>query len=294
MINFRSILENIGYQVKEDGNFLRCAAKYRGGDNPTSLRINKETGFFTDFPVNRSGSFQELLKLSLVDMSSSEYKDLIKNIDNLPPPEAKITINKSFSLEEAGNRVKNYNFYLKKGIDKSILEEFECFVSMSGKMRGRVVFPIFDKKKKNILGFSGRTVFTNNEIKWKHLGFKNTWAYPLFLSEKHILEKRELILVESIGDCLALYNAGIRNVLCLCGIKLLPTLKQEIIRLSPQKILICTNNDIDNKMAGNEAAELILKQLSVFFSVNRLCIKLPFKKDFGEHSKEEIIQWYNN
>lgn len=296
MNDIKSILENIGYNLKDDGNYWRSLSLYRNGDNPTSLRINKKTGHFVDFPINKSGSFNDLLKLSLGFSSTKDIDEYLKDKDFQPSDDLrikKLKVEKTFNLDELGTIVRNFNFYKKRGIEEGIQQEFDLSVCMSGKMRGRVVFPIYDKNK-SVLGFSGRTVFKDNEIKWKHLGAKSSWCYPLYLSESRILELGEVILVESIGDCLALFNAGFRHVICLFGIKLLSKVKQELIRLSPKKIIISTNNEPDNENRGNNAAKEIFNDLSKLFSVNRLYIKLPPKKDFGECSKEEIINWYGN
>jgi len=164
---------------------------------------------------------------------------------------------------------------------------------LSGKLCRRVVFPIYEPSG-GVLGFAGRCIFPDNEIPWKLLGSKKDWSFPLYLSEEFIKAEKEVILVESIGDCLALWDAGIKNVLCLFGIKLLKGVKQEIIRLSPKKVYISTNNEPDNHSRGNEAAKSIYKDLTMFFSEDNLEIKLPPKKDFGDCTKEEILNWKLN
>ena len=55
--------------------------------------------------------------------------------------------------------------------------------------------------------------------KWKHLGKKSQWIYPYYSPNirkdihDSILEKESVILVESIGDMLNLFQHGIYNVL---------------------------------------------------------------------------------
>ena len=48
-------------------------------------------------------------------------------------------------------------------------------------MKNRYVFPILNSKK-DIVGFSGRDLNSQSKIKWKHLGEKINWCYPLFLN----------------------------------------------------------------------------------------------------------------
>lgn len=293
-MDIRTILEGIGYSLRDDGEYFRCSANYRGGDNPTSLRINKNNGGFVDFPANISGSFKYLLELSLKTTDKDKLASLLNDVSSNKPvlKIPKLMIKNKINLEDLGTLVPNYNFYKKRGISEEVQKMFDVKVCMSGKMCRRVIFPIYDRNL-NIIGVSGRSIFPENEIKWKHLSVKREWCYPIHLSEKYIKEKREVILVESIGDTLALYEAGVRNVISLCGIELLKGVKAELIRLSPEKVLISTNNEPDNQNRGNNAAKEIFNQLSVLFSVDKLQIKLPPRKDFGECTKEEIINWYN-
>lgn len=290
-MNVKEILENIGFKLKEDGDYLRGVALHRGGDNPTSLRINKHTGSYVDFPVNDSGSFDELLRKAVGETEARKIKTLSKVEFSLKEPtKDKLTMQKIFSLEDLGTTVRNYNFYNKRGISEETQKLFDLSVCMSGKMCRRVVFPIYEPSGE-VLGFAGRSIFPN-DIKWKKIGETKNWRYPLFLSEEYIKAEDSVILVESIGDTLALFNAGVKNVLCLFGIKLLKGVKQELIRLSPKKVYISTNNEPDNHSRGNNAAQKIYEDLTMYFSENKLEIKLPPQKDFGDCSKEEIINWY--
>lgn len=293
-MNVKEILENIGYKLKEDGDFLRGVSLHRGGDNPTSLRINKHTGSYVDFPVNDSGSFDELLRKAVGETEARKIKTLSKvEFSFKEPAKDKLTMQKTFSLEDLGTTVRNYNFYNKRGISEETQKLFDLSVCMSGKMTRRVVFPIYEPSGE-VLGFAGRSIFPDNEIPWKLLGSKKDWAFPLHLSEEFIKSEKEVILVESIGDCLALWDAGVKNVLCLFGIKLLKGVKQEILRLSPKKVYISTNNEPENHSRGNNAAKSIYQDLTMFFSEDNLEIKLPPKKDFGDCTKEEILNWKLN
>lgn len=292
-MNIKQTLEEIGYKLRDENGHWRSNSLYRQGDNPTSLRINKETGSFVDFVTHETGSFIDLLKKSLGEKAEEKIKNLDFSNSEIPDKfkADKLIVSKIFNLEDLGTTIKNYNFYNKKGISTETQKIFDSSVCMSGKMCRRVVFPIY-KPSGDVLGFAGRSIFPDNEMKWKLLGSKKDWCYPLHLSEQFIKSTKEVILVESIGDCLALWDAGIKNVLCLFGIKLLKGVKQELLRLSPKKVYICTNNEPDNHSRGNNAAQKIYEDLTMYFSENKLEIKLPPQKDFGDCSKEEIINWY--
>jgi hypothetical protein len=292
--DIRSILESVGYVLRDDGPFWRTKPLYRDSKNPTSLRIRKSTGHWTDFSASLGGNLQELMDLTVgrpVDLSSlavedlAEIKECIRTNTNVKREWANATL------------VKSYNFYLQRGISQVVQEEFNLRVCQSGKMTRRVVFPIFDEEGE-VMGIDGRTLF-NVQPKWKKLGYKLDWVYPL-TSVPHILDKNEAILVESIGDTLALYEAGIKNVFCIFGLKISSKVIGKLIELGVGKVIIATNNDKDfqenpnTRQAGNRASEKIAEKLLKFFDPSVINIKLPPKKDFGDMGKPEIINWYGN
>jgi DNA primase len=163
-------------------------------------------------------------------------------------------------------------------------------------MAGRYVFPIFDEDKK-IRGFAGRSVYSNNDIKWKLIGKRSDWNYPLFLTQEHISKENECIIVESIGDGLSLWQAGVKNFIISFGLNSLEHICYTLVKLDPAKIIIAFNNDtVDNKKtgAGNIAATNFKKNLETFFSKDQIMIKLPEYNDFGSMTEEQIIKWKNN
>lgn len=117
--------------------------------------------------------------------------------------------------------------------------------------------------------------------------------YPLFLNYPEIKNKKELIIVESIGDCLSLWEAGIRNTMVLFGVKLQDERLKSILKMDLKKIIISLNNDFEKEEVntGLEASCFIKAKLQNFFDEGQVIIKQPDKKDFGEMSKEEILNW---
>ena len=108
---------------------------------------------------------------------------------------------------------------------------------------------------------------------------------------KIIKETKEVLIVESIGDALSLYSAGIKNVIVSFGLDISTSIINFLLKLDVTTIRICFNNDSENKFAGNNAAEKGYEKLTKFFDRNQIVINLPSKKDFGEMSAEEITQW---
>jgi hypothetical protein len=59
-----------------------------------------------------------------------------------------------------------------------------------------------------------------------------------------------------------------------------------------ENIIISTNNDADSDYnRGMEAALNIKSKLSKFFNPDTLKVKLPTRKDFGDMTKAEILEW---
>ncbi len=67
MINdIKTILSTLGFSpLVKDGNYYRTKAIYRGGDNPTALRISNRSGYWTDFPAGLNGPFPLLIQMVL-------------------------------------------------------------------------------------------------------------------------------------------------------------------------------------------------------------------------------------
>lgn len=128
--------------------------------------------------------------------------------------------------------------------------------------------------------------------KWKTLGKKLNFVFPAQITGRDIERSSAVILVESIGDGLALYEAGIRNFLVLFGTKVSKAVILYLIRANVKKVIIATNNDSDKeKNVGKIAADKIKNDLCKFFDSGAIEIRLPSKNDFGDLTKEEILAW---
>ena len=114
-----------------------------------------------------------------------------------------------------------------------------------------------------------------------------------FVNEKYIKQSGEVILVESIGDMLSLWEAGVKNTIVLFGVNLSKTILFYLIKLKIKKIIIALNNDGETK-AGNKGAQKILDTLDYYFTKNNSKIALPTQNDFNDMTKQEITQWRQN
>ena len=103
-------------------------------------------------------------------------------------------------------------------------------------------------------------------------------------------KKKQVILVESIGDMLSLWESGIKNTGITFGTEAGGGLLKAIIRLDPDQIVIATNND-ENR-AGQKAATKIRSTFVEFFDPAQIHIFHPFKNDFGDQTIDENKEWY--
>ena len=299
----RQILEQLGYSLSDRGKEWRAKPLYRDSDNSTSLKINKNDGSWIDFARSESGNIHALIEKTL-GVSKPKAINWVKKLkiegslieEKSNEEEIQLDYVKYFDPELLKKLSPNYQYWNKRGIKKETLVAFGGGLCFTGKMAGRYVFPIFDEEKR-ILGFSGRSTFPNNDIKWKHIGKRSNWSYPLFLTSEHIKQKKECIIVESLGDGLSLWQAGIKNFIISFGLNSLEHICYTLVKLDPEKIIIAFNNDLlDGKKttgAGNLAATKFKKQLTAFFTKEQIEIRLPTKNDFGEMESEEIEEWNN-
>ena len=296
MMNVKDILLDLGYSnIVEGPKDYRMRPIYRESDNNTVLSVKKDTGRFIDFSKGISGSIEDLIKLSLNLKNVEDVKKWVSqrniNIDKKEVERPTINAQKVFDREMLLKLKKDHSYWIDRGIPEDIVAQFEGGIASSGKMAGRYVFPIFNKFDQ-IVGFSGRDTLGRTEVpKWKHIGNKSFWCFPAKLTLKPIKDKKEVFIVESIGDALSLYNAGIDNFIVSFGLEISTAIINFLLKVDVNKIRICFNDDSDKNFAGNEASEKAYNKLIKFFDRDQVVINLPSKNDFGEMTTEEIIEW---
>lgn len=288
-----SVLTRIGYNLNDYGNSWRTMPLYRASGNNMSISIKKSTGEWFDYSAKIGGSLPYLVKLTL-NVSMEEARRMFNSTAILTMPIEEVEQAKIFDKELLLKLNKDYSYWINRGISKETLQIFEGGIAGKvGKMANRYVFPIFDLRD-NLVGFSGRYLTkTFDKIpKWKILGDKMNWIYPYKYNNHFIKEKEEVILVESIGDMLSLWESGIKNVLVVFGVEVSSDIINFLIRLNLKKVIIAFNNDEDNGFVGNDSAEKARNQLCSFFDLNQIEIRLPCKNDFNVMTVQEIQEWY--
>lgn len=301
MDNIKDILSNLGYTLKEYSKEYRTKPLYRDSDNENALVIYKDSGKWIDYKENITGNLQDLVRMTLNLPNNIEAKEWLgeKNSNTnsytvYKKPQIKQV--KCYSLDVLTKLVKDNVFWHKRNISDETLNLFEGGILKEGRMKGRYVFPIFNKDKQ-LIGVAGRDILNRDDKfcpKWKLVGDKINWKYPLQINSKILSESKEVILVESVGDMLSLWENGIKNTIVTFGLNLNTSILNTLLILNPNKIYISFNNDSNKNNAGNIASEKTKEKLLKHFDRHQIAIALPTKKDFGEMNKEEILQWKKN
>ena len=297
--NYKEILIDLGYtNIIEGPKEYRTRPIYRDSDNGTVLKIRKDNGNFIDFARNISGSFEELVKISLNLSSIDDAKTWISgkyqnfNTEKVQiKPEIRMT--RTFDKENLIKLIPDHSYWINRGVSEETIKTFRGGVITSGKMKDRYVFPIFNDRG-DLIGASGRDLINfedGKRPKWKHVGDKSDWKYPCFLNYEEIREKKYVIVVESIGDMLALWDSGVKAIVVSFGLDISVALINTFLKLDLDKIYLSFNNDSENNNAGNDAAKKNQNKLLRYFDPPQITILFPTKKDFGEMTKEELFLW---
>jgi hypothetical protein len=301
--NIKEILCELGYSLREENGGWRTNALFRNGSNSTALRIFP-TGDWLDFVQNKKGSFEELIALTLGNKTIEQAKDWLRNknynISDVKPSQPKIKLPKTLSEEDQkieDSLLPNYDYWIKRGIDPQVLHDLKSGLCLQkGKMKDRYVFPVYNNKNE-VIALNGRDVLIfdgNKRPKWKFLGSKSV-VYPAFCNFLCIKSKKEVYLVESIGDCLALFTCGIKNVLVLFGVEMQLSVLNFLLKHNISKINICLNNDSDNNNVGNLAAQKLYRRLGKYLDLRGVKILECPCKDWNDllviHGEEKIVKY---
>lgn len=303
MNDYKTILENLGYKLTDRGSFWHTNALYRDGDNFTAVQVYKDTGVWKDFVEDTNFlPFEALLEKSLNTKDQLKIRQYLKDSPNQEVRVAKknlLTEEKTYNPSCLRKLLPHFDFYIKppKSISKETLLDYKCGLATEGKMYQRIVFPIFNKDLK-IHGFSGRKAIDKNDSpKWLHLGKKMNWFYPYYTTPKtadSIKEYKSVFLLESIGDSVALYEAGLENNLVCFGVSISPKFIANLDSLEVDRIYVSMNNDFDKERnRGFEGAFKVIGKLIETIDFKKIYFAPPHKNDFGVMSKIEIDTFYS-
>jgi len=296
-MTIKEVLSELGYsQILDNGREYRMRPLYRESSNNSSLSVKKDTGYFNDWGVGEKGSFQRLVQIHL-KVTTIEASNWIRNKglnqtrtneDNKP----KIKEARKFNKESLKHITPDHTYWVNRGVAEETISLFQGGIVDAGQLKNRYVFPIFNKQKE-VIGYTGRDITDSSKIKWKHMGDKSQWKYPLQVNYKDIKSCNKVILLESIGDMLSLWSAGIKNSMVIFGVDISGEVFNQLLSFDPDKITISLNND--ERQTGSIAAHKLKKKLLKFFDPSQVEVMLPrHHNDFGDMSTEEVKDFFND
>lgn len=209
------------------------------------------------------------------------------------PAERQMELPKTWPVDVLDKLIHDHSYWAGRGVSEGTVAPFRGGVATSAQMKGRYVFPMFDPLNDDkLIGFSGRLTAPNPDPpSWKHIGSKSLFLWG---GMDECESSHRVILVESIGDALALMENGVKDVLCLFGVSMSQVLLAKVIALNPSSIIISTNRDVSKRghHAGQEGAAKIARTLSKFFDESVIQTVYPPDreglKDWGKATPEEI------
>tara|TARA_B100000035_G_scaffold302626_1_gene300413 strand:- start:928 stop:1962 length:1035 start_codon:yes stop_codon:yes gene_type:complete len=296
-------LIQLGYKLADRGSYWQTNAIFRNGDNKTAIQIYKNTGVWKDHVQNSTFSpFSRLVEITLGTNDKNRLKQFLDE-DDLGDNYNRLTNSEKLEMEEIypenclDRLLPHYKFYNDRGISEETLKSLKGGYATTGKLYGRFVFPIYNEHKQ-IHGFSGRDMNSSgNRPKWKHVGRKTGWIYPLYANpeaEQAINETQSVILVESIGDLLNLNEHGYKNVLVTFGLDVSTKLICATLSLNINKIILSLNNDkTSSENRGLNASIKNYLKLLNYYNPEKILICLPTEKDFGDMSDDQFKEWSN-
>jgi len=160
------------------------------------------------------------------------------------------------------------------------------------RFRDRIIFPVFDSAKRPV-GFAGRGLTADATPKYLNspetpLYQKNKILYGFHVTQRYVRESKSVIIVEGYMDFLALYQAGIKNVIATSGTAFTDTHARTLRRFTDKIFLV-----FDGDAAGIEAARRAVFVLAPY-NFNVRVLTIPNDEDPDDFVKAKGPQAFND
>jgi hypothetical protein len=273
-----SRLENV--RPTQNGFICACPiCRQEGGDSTRShLRIYTSSGAFSCAKHQGDREHNIAIRAFLRGILDESERTEVVYI------EPKLDVETVYPESMLSSLIPDHSYWVNRGVKEEVLRRMENGIASSeekGKLSGRSIFPLRNLDGK-IIAFAGRlTGDSSFAAKWKLLGPIKRLTYPWHLNGAAIMESKTCILVESLGDTMALMSRDINNVLCIFGLNLGSKIIGTLLANDIKTVIISLNRD-DDPRKGQAAADKIAAKLGHFFTDVRIVLPPAPRKDWGE------------
>lgn len=273
-------LRRKGYQARQSSQsgeiWLQCPFCVLRGKTPDreyklGLNIRKNVGHCFRCGYKSRHVLQDL-KIAVFEAGEEESKEI--TVPKLPEDFELIdTTGSDYWMKKA------LRYLLERGMSKDQIRYYRVGLSLVGRFRSRVVFPIYKEKK--LVGYTGRTITSDGQPKWLHSANLKAVFPAAFGRFEHT------VISEGVFDSLAVTRA--------VGTM---TDSQAILgtHLSDDKMKLLDNYReftvwFDPDIAGGQGAVEVAERLVE--SGKRVYV-VASRKEPADLSQEEIIQAYQS
>ena len=179
----------------------------------------------------------------------------------------------------------------KKKFETLDLERVGLINKTYDRFRNRVIFPLFSARGQ-VLGFAGRLLPGSTDKSGKYINtseteiyHKSEMLYGLDITRSEIKQAGFAVVVEGEIDCIASYQAGVKNVVAIKG-SALTDRQAEILRRICDTVVLALDTDIAGDAAARRGVEIAEKA-----GLNIKIVVLKDAKDPGDFATENPDDW---
>lgn len=292
------------FMVSESKQIFNCFSCNKGGDAFTFVQEYKKMDFI-----------ESVVEIARIINFTLEYKESNKK-------DYVLENNKAFLEHSLKGRDSIKNMIIERGFNTDVINEFSLGYGGEGfeirklfenspkhlesalktgllyendnginsVFRRRLIIPVFDSNGVCV-GFSGRAM--DKKQNPKYINSKESFHYKkrhiLYgynIARKHIIEKKEALVVEGYFDVIALHHLGYKNAVGICGTAFCSEHIALLQRRGEVSIILALDNDNAGLQATKRAIDLLLDSESYKSYVLKINTQ---QKDFNDillHDKE--------
>lgn len=186
---------------------------------------------------------------------------------------------------------KSSNYFIMRGYESETVKTFEMGFGVKGRSKDRCIFPVRNIKGE-LLGWSGRSVINNPQIKWLHEPqdrfFKGLTLFNIDKAFPYIAETGEVYVYESIGNCMRAWELGYKNCVALLGNKMTKEQADMLCDIA-NKVYVCGDPDMGGYEMNLLAINLMYGRVELLLAYTNFGLGEDNKPlDYGDVGKAEF------